>query len=344
MDGRKASLLLMHRLGAHNMAGGDILALGVVFAAHRVQPARGAPFQPNRFLTITPEFLEAAILHVRKLGFDIISLDEAHARLLDNAAGKARGRSFACFTFDDGYRDNRIWAYPVLAKHNVPHTIYVPAAFAAGHGVLWWELLERVVASRDEVDCEEQRLNTTTTKQKSQAFAELVRRFTSIPPPEAHAFAVRLAARHGIDSDAVCRELIMGWDDLAEFVSEGLLTIGGHTVNHYRLARLAPDVAAMEMEQGLARIEAHLGERPCHFSYPFGDPSSAGAREFEIAQRLGLKTAVTTNSGVISARDSGQLTSLSRLCLNRVCDDVRCLEVLMSGVPSALFKRLRGSL
>ena len=44
----------------------------------------------------------------------------------------------------------------------------------------------------------------------------------------------------------------------------------------------------MRSEMDLSRtvIEAALGMRPAHLSYPYGDPGSAGPREFAIAAEL----------------------------------------------------------
>ena len=49
-------------------------------------------------------------------------------------------------------------------------------------------------------------------------------------------------------------------------------------------------MARSEMAMSRAVIEAALGERPDHLSYPVGDTTSAGPREFRIAAELGFKT------------------------------------------------------
>ena len=59
-------------------------------------------------------------------------------------------------------------------------------------------------------------------------------------------------------------------------------------------------------------IEASLGTRPDHLSYPVGDKTSAGPREFKIAAELGFKTAVTTRPGVLFPSHSEHLTALPR--------------------------------
>ena len=62
------------------------------------EPFPGKGFWPNRILDISAGVLEQTILQVRKLGFDIVDLDEVHRRLLE----KDFGRRFVCFTLDDG--------------------------------------------------------------------------------------------------------------------------------------------------------------------------------------------------------------------------------------------------
>jgi peptidoglycan/xylan/chitin deacetylase (PgdA/CDA1 family) len=46
-------------------------------------PCTPAAFEPNRILRVTPQFLEQAIAQIRQSGFEIISLDDAHFRLLE---------------------------------------------------------------------------------------------------------------------------------------------------------------------------------------------------------------------------------------------------------------------
>src|SRR6185312_3509232 len=92
-----------------------------------------------------PGFLDAAIVRVRQLGFDIVSLDEA----LERIGAKTPGKPFVVFTFDDGYRDNLRYALPILRHHGCPFTLYVPTALVDGVGEVWWQALEDIIASED---------------------------------------------------------------------------------------------------------------------------------------------------------------------------------------------------
>ena len=129
----------------------------------------------------------------------------------------------------------------------------------------------------------------------------------------------------------------MNWDEIRRLAADPLVTIGAHTRRHYALAKLTLSEARAEIEESVRRIEREIG-KPCrHFSYPYGDETSAGQREFDLVKELGLKTAVTTRKGLIHARHAGELTALPRVSLNGDYQKPRYVKVLLSGAPFALF-------
>src|ERR1700761_6826910 len=107
--------------------------VGTVFMLHHVRPRRDAGFQPNRHLEVAPEFLRAMLSHLRSRDIDIVTMDEVHQRL----AERRFSRRFACFTLDDGYRDNRDFALPVMREFDAPAIVYVTRDFTEGSGRVW---------------------------------------------------------------------------------------------------------------------------------------------------------------------------------------------------------------
>jgi peptidoglycan/xylan/chitin deacetylase (PgdA/CDA1 family) len=89
------------------------------------------------------------------------------------------------------------------------------------------------------------------------------------------------------------------------------------------------------------RIEREIGKPVRHFSYPYGDETSAGQREFDLARELGMKTGVTTRKGLIHPRHASQLTALPRVSLNGDYQKPRYVKVLLSGAPFALFNAVQ---
>src|ERR1700728_3760410 len=138
----RAGLGALYLTGAHHLLQPIFAGVGAIFMLHHVRPGRDAEFQPNRHLDVAPEFLRAMLSHLRARGIDIVTIDEVQRRLIE----RDFSRRFACFTLDDGYRDNRDFALPVMREFKAPFTVYVASDFAHGIGRLWWIALEMGIA------------------------------------------------------------------------------------------------------------------------------------------------------------------------------------------------------
>jgi peptidoglycan/xylan/chitin deacetylase (PgdA/CDA1 family) len=338
----RAGLGALYFTGAHYLLRPIFAGVGAIFMLHHVRPGGDAEFQPNRHLEVTPEFLRAMLAHLRADGVDIITMDEVHQRLVE----RNFSRRFACFTFDDGYRDNRDFALPVMREFKAPFTVYVASDFAEGAGRLWWIALEMVIANTCSIEAEiggaAVRLNTSTTAAKQVAFDRLHDWLRRLPGEHNMQREVAaLCARYGVDETAVCRELCMSWDELKSFAEDPLISFGAHSITHCNLARQTEEIASREMAVSRARIEGALQRPAIHLAYPYGDKIAAGAREFALAQTAGFKTAVTTRPGMIFPGSAGHLTALPRVSLNGNYQDMRILPVLTSGAATAMWNGFR---
>ena len=340
----RAGLETLYFSGAHVALRPFFQGVGAILTLHHVRPTRPGSFQPNRLLEVSPGFFAAVVRRLKRSGLDIVSLDEMYRRLVQ----RDFKRRFVCLTFDDGYRDNLQWAYPILKKHEVPFALYVPTSFPDRIGEIWWVALERVIANNDRiglyVDGKERRFDCASLDEKRNIYEQLYWWLRSLETEEELRTVVRdLAARYGVDMKALCDELCMSWEDIAELSRDPLVTIGAHTVNHYMLKKTPDRVVRAEMEMSRAVIESAIGIRPEHFSYPVGDPSSAGPREFAIAAEVGFKTAVTTQPGVLFQEHRSHLMALPRISLNGEFQQLRYLRVLMSGTATAMWNGFRRS-
>ena len=338
----KAGFETLYFSGAHKLLRHFVGGVGAILTLHHVRPARDDAFQPNGILEITPEFLEHLIVALQTADIDLISLDEAHRRL---TAGDF-SRRFAAITLDDGYRDNKEFAYPILKANDVPFTIYIPTSFMDRDGELWWLVLEEIIAKRDSVSLpmngEDRTFACTTADEKRETFSTIYWWLRSFPTEIEIRAAVReLAARYDVDTKGFCNKLCMNWDELRELAADPLMTVGAHTINHVILAKTNADVAMREIEQGRALIEKNIGVKPMHFSFPFGDPTSAGPREFAMAKKLGFTTAVTTRPGVLFPEHRDHMMALPRISINGDYQRLRYVDVLMSGAATAMWNRFR---
>src|ERR1700722_17031248 len=169
----RAGLEALYFSGAHFLLRPIFSGVGAIFMLHHVRPPRKGEFQPNRHLEVAPEFLRAMLSHLRSRDIDVIAMDEVHDRL----RMRNFSRRFACFPLDDGYRDNRDFALPVLREFDAPFTLYVASDFAEGTGRLWWIALEMAIAKASSVNAKiggvAARFDTSTPAAKQSAFDRL---------------------------------------------------------------------------------------------------------------------------------------------------------------------------
>jgi peptidoglycan/xylan/chitin deacetylase (PgdA/CDA1 family) len=338
----RTGLEALSRSGAHHLLRPIFAGVGIIFMLHHVRPSPDADFQPNRHLEIEPEFLRATLQHLRALDIDLVTMDEVHAQL----SQRDFARRFACFTADDGYRDNRDFALPVMREFDAPLTVYVASDFAEGTGRLWWISLERVIAGASSVEVPiggvNTRFDTSTPVAKQAAFGRLHDWLHALPGEHDQRREMSiLCARHEVDEAAIARELCLSWEELKAFADEPLVTIGAHTVTHCNLAKQTEQAATFEIADSRARIEAVLQRPVLHLAYPYGNRIAAGPREFALAKSAGYKTAVTTRPGMIFPESAGHITALQRVSLNGNYQQERLLPVLTSGAATAMWNGFR---
>ena len=338
----RGGLESLYFTGAHAALRPFVGGVGVILTFHNVRPPRSDRFQPNRLLEVTPDFLAGVVRLLRRSGADVISLDEMHARMIAHDFK----RRFVCLTFDDGYRDTLQYAYPILKEAGLPFAVYVATSFPDRLGELWWLVLEAVIANNERIGLPIEGHNRTfdcrTLAEKHALYEELYWWLRGrATDRELRDFVRNLAACYHVEIARFCADLCMDWRELADLAADPLVTIGAHTVNHPMLAKLPEQAARAEMDLSRSVIEATLGVVPRHLSYPFGDASTAGPREFELARSLGFKTGVTTRPGVIFRTHRDRLLALPRISLNGEYQQLRYVRVLLSGAATAMWNGFR---
>ncbi len=314
---------------------------GVILTFHRVRPRKPATpgFAPNRLLEITPEFLDFALGLARRLGFELVALEEARRRLVEG------GPRFAALTFDDGYRDTRDFALPVLERHEAPFTTFFTLGFIERTARLWWLELEESLRRLDEVSIDlaglALRLPTRTPRQKAAAFEQIYWALRARPEAEMLDTIGALARKASVGSASIADGLFMDWREVAAFTRHRLVAVGAHSMTHRMLAKSPEWLAREEMAGSKATLESRLDLDVGAFAYPVGDATSAGPREFELARRVGFSCAVTTRPGMLFAEHANHLTALPRVSVNGLWQSTAALEVLLSGAPFMLWNRGR---
>lgn len=327
--------------GADRWGKGLAQGRGVILTLHHVRPWQERGFAPNRLLEITPDFLDRTLGLIRQEGYDLVSLDEALTRLADDRPG----RFFVALTFDDGYRDNLDHAWPVLAKHGAPWTLFVTPGFAERTARLWWLELEEAirVLPRLALDLPDGAFSARTESdtEKQSAFDALYWRLRKGPETILLSAISELMQKAGLSSEALVERECLPWETLRSLAGAPDVTIGAHTLTHPMLAKHDEAFARREIVESRARLEVELDVPVRHFAYPVGDPTSAGSREFALAREAGFASAVTTRPGHLFAEHLQHLHALPRVSLNGFHQSDDAVRALLSGLPFLLWNRGR---
>lgn len=265
----------------------------VCLTYHRIGSAPNE-FDPALWSASDAEF-DAQMDHVRR-HFDVVTADD-----LDEVTRRPRGRH-VMVTFDDGYRDNYDVALPILCSHGVRATFFIATGFIDTPHVSWWDELAWMVqrTTRTTLDGGHWLPGPLTVDRTdyTTVIRRLLTRYKELGEDETPAFLdhVGEVTGSGRYTAAPPETMWMTWAMVRELRRAGM-AIGGHTVHHPVLARLAPHRQLAEITESLDRIEQETGARPRAFSYPVGDPTAFNATTRACLATAGVRYAFGFSGG-----------------------------------------------
>ncbi len=109
-----------------------------ILAYHRVLPDRTA--QSRGVLAVTVANFTSQLEHFLRRGWQCLTLSQLHSDYL--ATGKDPQKTLL-LTFDDGYKDNYLHAFPILKQFGLRATIFVTTGFIGEQADLYFSRLPR---------------------------------------------------------------------------------------------------------------------------------------------------------------------------------------------------------
>ena len=290
---------------------------------HRVLPANEIKNQPFNFYSIVSLERFEEQLKFLVNNYRLISLDNITEYYLNNDVPAA------VITFDDGFKDNLEYALPVLKKYKVPGTIFITTRFPEGDCSIWWFEIEEICDSRLSLKFswmgENYFWDLSKYEKKKKCFLDL--RTLILKQPNKQLVDKLLDTIRQGGKAKTYDNLLLTWDEILLLGRESLITIGAHTHNHLNLKSLSYDDAMFELGRSKELIEKYLCRPVNNLAFPCGSRREADTREFQLAEKSGFKTAVTTENAII--RQNSNLFSLPRQQVLE-SDDIYRLSIKLS--------------
>ena len=261
---------------------------------HRVCPSKDnwavKPLSPLSF--------ERQMEYFRR-NYEILSLDRLVQYIKQ---GRPLPEKAVVITFDDGYRDNYLYAYPTLMKHGIPATIFITTGHIGSSRLFWFDEVNYLVQLSPLNQLELDELGSyhiETELDRFRTSSLIARRLQELPDERKRGLIEKLINTCQVDiPDNLGEDLFLSWDEVREMSEDGI-SFGAHTVNHPVLTNLPLEGARWEIMQSKKDIEEKLGKEVTAFAYPFGPFNAEIAA---LVEESGFASAVTTELQLVNRK------------------------------------------
>ncbi|MBF8793223.1 polysaccharide deacetylase family protein [Pseudomonas monteilii] len=281
----------------------QLCGAGVILMLHRVLPDDACAALPHRNeLCVGMQALDKLLGWLHR-HFECVPLME----LLRCDGDAADQRPRVALTFDDGWRDNALNAFPVLRRHGVPASIFLSTDYIGSRQRFWWESIGETLwgsygesARRGLVGqllelghpLPASYFATKHRRTRSQALAVYLESLKHL----GHA-----ALQHITDAcPPQAMPQAMDWAQVREMEASGLVRFGPHGASH----ALLPGLDDQRLDEELRRSHAALAQG-CQnplpvYCYPNGD------HDKRVRARVaahGYPFALSTRTGICNRYD-----------------------------------------
>ena len=238
-----------------------------VLAYHRVADPFRDPMQGDPgVISTTPE---AFADQVRLLAQHYVPIGLSDLEALIRGT-RPLPRRAVLVTFDDGYRDFLIHAWPMLKEHSVPAVLFVPTAYPDRERLFWWDELWRMFSRSSALSVSLPglgRVDLGTPRVRWAAMASLRRQMRFLPPRALQQRMTELRVALGVLVETT--SAVLSWEELRTLSRQGV-TIASHGRSHASMPSLTEAEIAEEIDGAQEDMERELGCAARVFAYPFG--------------------------------------------------------------------------
>jgi len=171
-------------------------------------------------------------------------------------------------TFDDGYKDNFIHAYPILKELKIPALISVSTGFIGKTRAPWWDVLNYALHNTKKKMLKITDLGEISLDNKESAMFNVLSKLKQMPEDKKNRVMDQIVK--SADVSVPKSHAFLTWPEIKKM--NDYVSIGAHTVNHSILTKVSLDAAKKEIDESKKQIEKKIGKPVRVFTYPNGQP------------------------------------------------------------------------
>lgn len=243
--------------------------------------------------------------------FEVLSLEGYVDRVVGS---KKVSPNTVILTFDDGYRDNFLYAFPLLKKYHLPATIFLATGLIGSSRLPWWDRMIWHISQTRAPQVEVNGIGwlpLTTSTEKHFAIYTILRALKLMRSEQIGPILEELIRKLGRNpADEPRERLFLSWEEVREMYRNGI-SFGCHSVSHPNLAELDTQEIQREVRESKEAIESELRTVVRTFAYPFGQQDNFDTRVSRVVRDAGFSCAVSALYG--RHNQKGDLFALHRI-------------------------------
>lgn len=264
-----------------------------VLLYHRI-----SPINTNWSLKpIHPKDFDEQIKFIKE-NYTIIPLAKLKEYL--NKKEEIQQRKYAVITFDDGYKDNYLYAYPILKKYGVPATFFITSGMIGTNQLFWWDRVGYAIyhTNLKQIQIKEFGLfSLNSYKDRKAAIKRINTQLKQVPEDVKNNIINHLWEECKLSEVIDIRDnLAMSWEDILDMKADQY-DFGAHSMNHPILTNLTLEQLEWQIRDSKKILEENLKMKVNSFAYPNGTRNDYNQTAMDLLRQEGFDYAVTTLCG-----------------------------------------------
>ncbi|MBF0539749.1 MAG: polysaccharide deacetylase family protein [Nitrospirae bacterium] len=232
----------------------------------------------------------------------------------------------AIITFDDGWRDNYLYAFPVLKRYNTAATIFLTTGFIGTNRMFWQEELIFLVSgsltygvdikpcfARAGLKAALPILDKLSyAKDSNRVILEIIDTLKRVDIPTLTALIQDMKEALSIEELPYAQNTFLDWDQIRQMQGSNI-GFGSHGISHALLDSCTGERIRQELMESKKKIERELSCQVRTFAYPNGNYNVSVIKHL---QEAGYEAGFTVQHGL-----NTQDTDPYRLRRINICED-----------------------